>query len=90
MQFEWDEFNLREVAAHDVTPAEFEQVMDSDPVWLDSHMVGDEQREVGVGHTVAFRILIVVWVERSEARIRPVTGYEANARVRRSYRNMER
>lgn len=90
MQFQWDEFNIREVEAHDITAAEFEQVMHHDPIWLDSHMAGEEQREVGVGHTDDFRVLIVVWVDLSKHLVRPVTAFKANSVVRRKYQNERR
>jgi hypothetical protein len=35
IEFDWDDGNTRHLAIHDVTPDEFEQVLNNDPLDLD-------------------------------------------------------
>jgi len=35
IEFDWDDGNIGHLAVHEVTPVDFEEVIDSDPVDLD-------------------------------------------------------
>jgi hypothetical protein len=35
IEFDWDDGNKKHLATHEVTPAEFEQVLNNDPLDLD-------------------------------------------------------
>ena len=70
--FDWDEANRKHLAAHQVTPAEFEQVMHSDPVDIGMELIGGEERYRSVGMTVRGRLLTVVWTMRA-GKLRAVT-----------------
>jgi hypothetical protein len=35
IEFDWDESNLKRLAVHEVTPAEFEQILNNEPMDLD-------------------------------------------------------
>jgi uncharacterized protein len=74
--FDWDEENIRHVAAHNVTPEEAEQVLLNDPANGGVQDHEDELRFVEVGITDAMRILIVITTMRGEL-IRVVTAFPA-------------
>ena len=44
IEFDWDDENKAHLAAHKVTPAEFEQVMDSDPLDAGYDLIAGEER----------------------------------------------
>ena len=75
-EFDWDSENIKHLAAHKVTPAEFEQVMRHDPVDLDSDVVHGEERYRSIGVTNGGRLLLVVYTLR-KGRIRAVTAFPA-------------
>ena len=79
--FDWDEANIRHIAAHNVTPREAEQVLLNDPADGGSHNVDGEERDVDIGITDAMRVLVVITTDRGEL-IRVVTAYEASAAFR--------
>lgn len=84
MEFEWDESNLRHLARHKITRPEFEQAMDNDPVLADFSDESGEERWYAVGATDALRVLFMVFTYRG-ARIRPVTGWSADKKLREAY-----
>ena len=57
-------------------PVEFEQVMRSDPVDLDSDVIDGEERYRSIGLTSGGRLLLVVYTLR-KGKIRPVTAFPA-------------
>lgn len=59
IEFDWDDENKKHLAAHKVTPAEFEQVLNNDPIDLAFDLVGDEERYRSVGITNSGRLLSV-------------------------------
>jgi uncharacterized protein len=77
IEFEWDQGNRKHLAAHGVTPAEFEQVMKNDPLELDFEKIDGEDRYRSVGITDRGRLLLVVWTPREE-KIRAVTAFSAS------------
>jgi uncharacterized DUF497 family protein len=86
-EFDWDDENIRHIAAHKVSPEEFEQVMSNDPLELDCSAVDGEYRYRAVGPTDTGRLLLVVYTVRGE-RLRAVTAFRASIANRRMY--MER
>lgn len=82
--FDWDEDNIRHVAAHGVTPEEAEQVLLNDPADGGVQDHENEERFVEVGVTDAMRILVVITTMRKEL-IRVVTAYPAPAIFRDFY-----
>ena len=75
-EFNWDSENTKHLAAHRVTPAEFEQMMRHDPVDLDSGVIDGEERYRSIGITNGGRLLLVVYTFR-KGKIRPVTAFPA-------------
>jgi len=76
-EFEWDEDNKRHLAAHNVTPVEFEQVLTNDPLDLDYQLIDGEERYRSVGLTNVGRLLSVVWTVR-RGQVRAVTAFPAS------------
>ena len=56
IEFDWDDENRKHLAAHKVTPAEFEQVLNNDPLDLDYELIDEEERYRSVGLTNAGRL----------------------------------
>jgi len=88
LEFDWDDENTKHLAAHKVTPGEFEQVMNNDPLDRDYELIDNEERYRSVGLTSAGRLLSVAWTVR-DGRIRAVTAFPAgvsdtNAFLKRS------
>jgi len=50
-EFDWDDENAKHLAAHKVTPAEFEQVLNNDPLDLAYESIDNEERYRSVGLT---------------------------------------
>jgi uncharacterized DUF497 family protein len=78
IEFDWDDANRQHLAAHKVTPAEFEQVMRNDPLDLDYEATDGEERYRAVGLTDGGRLLTVLWTPR-HGKIRAVTAFPAAA-----------
>jgi len=76
IEFDWDEENTRHLARHNVTPAEFEQMMKNDPIDRDYELVDNEERFRSVGVTTGGRILSALWTVR-HGKIRAVTAFKA-------------
>ena len=74
--FDWDDGNIEHLAAHGVTPAEFQQVLNNDPLDLDYEPVDNEKLYRSVGLTSAGRLLTVVFTVRN-GRLRAVTAFPA-------------
>ena len=66
-----------------MTRAEFEELMNSDPVYVAYQTRNDEQRYKVLGVTKAGRVLVGIWTPR-EGRVQAVTAYLAS----REYRNL--
>ena len=49
IEFDWDDENKKHLAAHKVAPAEFEQVLNNDPIDLAFDLIDDEERYRSVG-----------------------------------------
>jgi predicted DNA binding CopG/RHH family protein/uncharacterized DUF497 family protein len=64
IEFDWDAGNTKHLAAHKVTPAEFEQLMSNDPLELDYLVIDGEGRYRSIGITNGGRILSAAWTIR--------------------------
>jgi uncharacterized DUF497 family protein len=84
IEFDWDDENTKHLAAHDVTPAEFEQAMNNHPLDLGCDVIDGEERYRSVGITNIGRLLLVVWIVRND-KIRAVTAFPASASNKRDF-----
>ena len=82
--FDWDRGNVEHIARHAVRPDEVEQVFANDPIDMAYEHADGEPRWTVVGHTMDFRVLLVVWTIRGQT-IRPITGRQVNKRLREIY-----
>lgn len=89
IEFEWDEANTKHLAAHKVTPLEFEQAMTIDPEDVGWEVVDDEQRYQAVGPTKAGRLLYLVWTPRRQ-KVRAITAYDAPKRLKKQWQATKR
>ncbi len=87
--FEWDEdFNVRKVLAHRVTPTEAEDaILDPAAVPTRFSRRHAERRQGIIGKTEAGRIPIVIFTKRGGA-VRVITAYDAPEHEKRRYRRM--
>lgn len=84
VQFDWDAENRKHLAAHKVTPSEFEQVMCHDPEELDCEIIDSEYRYRSVGVTDGGRLLSVVWTVRHD-KVRAITAFPAPAKDKQAF-----
>ena len=84
IEFDWDDHNRQHLAAHRVTPAEFEQAMSNNPVDLDFEFIDGEERYRSVGLTNSGRFLLLVWTIRNE-KVRAITAFGASASNKRDF-----
>jgi uncharacterized DUF497 family protein len=77
IEFDWDDGNTKHLATHKVTPAEFEQVLNNDPLDLDYAVIDGEERYRSVGITNGGRFLLVAWTVRG-GKVRAVTAFPAS------------
>ena len=82
--FDWDDENRTHIAAHSVSCAEAEQVINNEPFDLEFETVNDEERFAQLGETNAGRILVVVSTWR-ETLIRVITAFDASKVMKRIY-----
>jgi uncharacterized DUF497 family protein len=76
IEFDWDAENTRHLAAHKVTPAEFEQAMNNNPLDRDYELIDNEERYRSVGLTAGGRLLSMAWTVRN-GKVRAVTAFPA-------------
>ena len=89
IDFEWDDENRKHLAAHKVTPAEFEYVLTNNAVDLGYELIDDEERYRAVGLTGAGRLLTVVWTPRNGS-VRAVTAFPATVSDKKAFLEMSR
>lgn len=89
IEFDWDAENTRHLKRHRVSPAEFEELMVGDPMYLEYQARNDEERYKVLGATRAGRVLIGIWTPR-EGKVRAVTAYAASRAYRDLYREAKR
>ena len=68
IEFDWDDGNTKHLATHEVTPDEFEKVLNNDPLDLDYELIDNEERYRSVGLTSGGRLLSVVFTVRPRTR----------------------
>jgi len=83
-EFDWDAANVRHLANHRITRSEFEQAMLHDPIVIDFADETGEDRWYALGATDRLRVLFLVFTYHEE-RIRPITGWDANKKLRELY-----
>lgn len=83
-RFDWDDENTTHIAAHDVSCAEAEQVINRDPFDLEIQTVNGEERFVQLGETNAGRILVVVSPWRRTL-IHVITAFDASKAMKHIY-----
>jgi uncharacterized DUF497 family protein len=84
IEFDWDDENKKHLAAHKVAPAEFEQVLNNDPIDLAFCLLDDEERYRSVGPTNRGRLLSVVWTIRN-GKVRAITAFLASVSDRKAF-----
>lgn len=87
IEFDWDTENKKHLAAHNVTPAEFEYVLTHNAVDLGYELIDDEERYRAVGLTSAGRLLTVVWTPRDGC-VRAVTAFPATVSDKKAFLEM--
>jgi uncharacterized DUF497 family protein len=83
-EFDWDEKNVAHLSRHKITPSEFEQVMSSDPLFIDVRDESGEDRWYALGATKRLRVLFLVYSYHGD-RLRPVTAWDAGKKLRERY-----
>jgi len=84
IEFDSDDENRKHLAAHKVAPAEFEQLLNNDPVDLAFVLIDNEERYRSVGLTNGGRLLSVAWTIRN-GKVRAVTAFPASASDRKAF-----
>jgi hypothetical protein len=84
IEFDWDDENKKHLDAHKVAPAEFEQLLNNDPVDLNFEQIDNEERYRSVGLTNGGRLLSVVWTIRN-GRVRAITAFPASVSDRKAF-----
>jgi uncharacterized DUF497 family protein len=84
IEFAWDDENTKHLAAHKVTPSEFEQAMSNDPLDLDYELIDNEERYRSVGLTNGGRFLLAVWTVRN-GKVRAVTAFPASVSNKKTF-----
>lgn len=84
IEFDWDEGNIRHLAVHGVTPREFEQVVNNEPLDLNYESIDGEDRYRAVGLTGEGRLLTVVFTLR-HGKVRGITSFPATAADKKAF-----
>jgi uncharacterized DUF497 family protein len=84
IEFDWDDENKKHLDAHKVAPAEFEQLLNNDPVDLNFEQIDNEERYRSVGLTNGGRLLSVVWTIRN-GKVRAITAFPASVSDRKAF-----
>lgn len=84
VEFDWDAVNTRHLKRHRVTSAEFEDVINGEPIYLDYQTRTGEERYKVLGATKAGRVLIGIWTPRA-GKVRAITAYAASRAYREFY-----
>lgn len=84
IEFDWDDENKKHLKAHEVTPAECEQLLNNEPVNLNFELIDIEERYRSVGLTTGGRLLSVVWTIR-KGKVRAITAFPAGVSDRKAF-----
>jgi len=82
--FDWDAENIRHLGRHRVTPAEFEELMKGDPLYMEYQGADREERYKVLGATKSGRVLLGVFTLR-KGRVRAITAYAAGGAHQKLY-----
>ena len=82
--FDWDDENKKDLDAYKVAPAEFEQLLNNNPIELNLELIDNEERYRSVGLTNAGRLLSVVWTIRN-GKVRAITAFPAGVSDRKAF-----
>ncbi len=77
IEFDWDGENRKHLAAHKVAPAEFEELLNNNPLDLNYELIDREERYRSVGLTNGGRLLSVAWTIRN-GKVRAITAFRAS------------
>ena len=84
-EFDWDDANESHLARHDVTPNEFEEVIERPNAEVPTNPGPNGEARVKLhGTTAAARFLTAIYTERG-TKIRPVTAYDTSRKDRKQY-----
>ncbi len=83
-EFDWDDDNKKHLDAHKVAPAEFEQLLNNNPIDLNFELIDHEERYRSVGLTNGGRLLSVVWTIRN-GKVRAITAFPASVSDRKAF-----
>ena len=84
IEFDWDDENKKHLDAHKVAPAEFEQLLNNNPIDLNFELIDNEERYRSVGLTNGGRFLSVVWTIRN-GKVRAITAFPASVSERKAF-----
>ncbi len=84
IEFDSDHENRKHLASHKVSPDEFEQLLNNDPLDLNYELIDYEERYRSVGLTNGGRLLLVVWTIR-DGRVRAITAFPAGVSDRAAF-----
>lgn len=84
IEFDWNDENKKHLAIHKVTPAEFEQVLNNEPLDLGYELIDNEERYRSVGVTSRGRLLSVAWTVRN-GKVRAVTAFSAGVSDKKAF-----
>jgi uncharacterized DUF497 family protein len=84
IEFDWDNVNRKHLAAHNVAPAEFEELLNNDPVDLNFELIDSEERYRSVGLTNGGRLLSAAWTIRN-GKVRAITAFSASVADRKAF-----
>jgi uncharacterized DUF497 family protein len=80
-EFDWDEHNIRHLRRHQISQVEFEQAAAGDTVFISRDNVAGEERWIVAGATNNYSVLVLVYVDLGQKRLRPITGWDAPKRL---------
>lgn len=84
IEFDWDDENTKHLAAHNVAPSEFEELLNNNPLDLNYELPHSEERYRSVGLTNGGRLLSVAWTVRN-GKVRVITAFRASVSDRKAY-----
>lgn len=84
IEFDWDAENKKHLDTHKVAPAEFEQLLNNDPLDLNFELIDNEERYRSVGLTNGGRLLSVVWTIRN-GKVRGITAFPVSVSDRKAF-----
>ncbi len=88
IEFDWDAENIRHLKRHRVAPAEFEELINGEPLYLEYQSASGEERYKVLGATKAGRVLVGIWTPRG-GQVRAITAYTASRAFRDFYRETQ-